>query len=286
MFRLVAHRCDRAEGCTVAIGKEERAQVTVEQFLGMGGNALQHGLCFEAGGYVASHIGQRSHLARAALRLGMKLGGVDGRARVRRDRGQQAQIVVVEHALLRRALHAQHADGLPARLDRYTQIRKRLPAHQCGAKLLAAFLNILVDQQRFAGLDDLAREPLAQFQRIERLADLIREADEIRLPIQQRHVDDICLEDLPHLTSDKLDHRIEFRFSHERLTHRADGGKFPRALLLGIEETRVLEGDAHTARQRLQQAHIRFGEGIFTLEVLQAEIPVDLRACSKRDEDQ
>ena len=76
---------------------------------------------------------------------------------------------------------------------------------------------------------------------------------------------------------------IQFCFRHESLADGADGGKFCGALLLSIEETGILEGDTHTARKRLQQAHIGFGEGVFTFYVLQTEIPVDLRTRAERN---
>ena len=103
------------------------------------------------------------------------------RARIGSDGGQQAQRVIGEDALLRGALHADHTDGALARFDRHAQIRKRFLAHKCCADLRPAFIEILIDEQRLAGLDDLAGQPFAEGKRFERLAKLIWEVDQIRL---------------------------------------------------------------------------------------------------------
>ena len=57
-------------------------------------------------------------------------------------------------------------------------------------------MHILVDQQRLAGLQDLAGQPFAQWQGRHLFPKCIREMDHVGLRIQQGHVNDIRFEGL------------------------------------------------------------------------------------------
>ncbi len=89
------------------------------------------------------------------------------------------------------------------------------------------------------------------------------------------------MENIPRLAANELDHGIQLGLCHQGLGHSANGAKFRCALLFGVEQTRVLQRNAHTACQRLQQAHIRVGKGVLTIKILQAEISVYLHPRSK-----
>ncbi len=152
---------------------------------------------------------------------------------------------------------------VPGPTDRHAEIGKRLHADAHDADLLVLFVDVLVDQQRLACLEDLACQAFAESERGKRFAGLIGEVDQVRLCIEQGQVGDIGVEDLARLAADQLDQAVQFRFGHQRLADGADRREFGRTLLFGIEKARVFEGDAHAAGQRLQQAHIRFSVGLF-----------------------
>ena len=78
----------------------------------MSGDLFEHRFKLARGGDIVADLCQGSHFLRAALGLGMKLGGMDGGACVGGDGVQETQVVIVENTLLGGALHAQHADGL------------------------------------------------------------------------------------------------------------------------------------------------------------------------------
>ena len=64
---------------------------------------------------------------------------------------------------------------------------------------------------------------------------LIWETDDACLLVEQGDISDVGIERVACLTPDQLDHCIQFRFRHERLTDRTDGGQLACAFLLGVE---------------------------------------------------
>ena len=94
--------------------------------------------------------------------------------------------------------------------------------------------------------------------------------------IEQGQIGDVGIEDIVRLSADQLDQALQFGFGHQCLADGADGREFGCALLFGIEEARIFEGDAHAASQCLQQAHIRVGECVLAFHILQTEKAVDL----------
>ncbi|MBV6504455.1 MAG: hypothetical protein AKCLJLPJ_02607 [Fimbriimonadales bacterium] len=68
--------------------------------------------------------------------------------------------------------------------------------------------------------------------------------------------------------------------------HAVDDRQFCHAFLFGIEETRVLEGDAHRVGDRRQQTNIRLSERVFHIQILQADDARHLVADDHRHKEQ
>ena len=71
-----------------------------------------------------------------------------------------------------------------------------------GPEFQAAPVGLAVDDERLAGLDDPARQTFAVLERLQLIAILVGEVDGARLPIVQRDVGDIGLEDRADLLAD------------------------------------------------------------------------------------
>src|SRR6185437_12233575 len=118
-------------------------------------------------------LGLRPGLAR----LGEKLRIADRDADTGGHRREQALVGRGEAAFLARALHADHADRLAAHRDRYAEVRLGMHTDLRRADRLRGVVDGMVQQQRLAGLDDLASEAFAGCERREVVAVRVWKAD-------------------------------------------------------------------------------------------------------------
>ena len=103
--------------------------------------------------------------------------------------------------------------------------------------------------------------------------------------VVQRHIGDVGLERLAHPLSDQLDQRVEIELRRERLADAVDRCELGHALPGLVHEPRVVERDAQAARERRQQALVRFGEGVRPVGVLERDDAGRATADDERDEE-
>ena len=222
--------------------------------------------------------------------LGKQPRVLDGDPDVGRDRAEQVLVGVAEASFLARALHADGADRFAARHDRNPQVRLGRGSHPCHADRAGSRVQRFVDDQRLGRRDDLARPPLADRLRTYVVAIHVREANEARLLVHERDVDDVRAEGLAHLLADELDQRLQLELRGDRLPDGIDRGQLGGALRrlleqdLGLlEQARVLQRDAHAARERGEQPHVGIAEGVFAIDIVQADDAAHLGADEDRD---
>ena len=116
-----------------------------------------------------------------------------------------------------RALHADHAEAGSADGNRHAQVRQRLLADDPRAELQAAPVDLLIDDQRLARLDDPAGEPCAVLQRCDFLAVLVREVDDARARVEQRDVRDVGPEHRANLLADQIEQGSDVELAGELL---------------------------------------------------------------------
>ena len=115
------------------------------------------------------------------------------------------------------ALHADDALALAVEHDRHTEIGQRLLAQNGRAKLLAPPADVGVDDERFASFDDLAGQALAVGHRLEIVTVLEAEVDDSPLPIEERDIRDVGLEDGGDLLADEVDEGVDVELAGQLL---------------------------------------------------------------------
>ena len=129
-----------------------------------------------------------------------------------------------------------------------------------GPEFQAAPVGLAVDDERLAGLDDPARQTFAVLERLQLIAILVGEVDGAGLPIVQRDVGDIGLEDRADLLADQLEQLGKVELARELLRHRVDCSELSGALLRLGKEARVFDGDGRLQRQADQEFEIGVAE--------------------------
>jgi hypothetical protein len=195
-------------------------------------------------------------------------------AHVGRDRGEQPLVALREPPLDLGALHAQHADDLAAGRDRHPQVGLRGAARPLDLELLAPPPDVLVDQERLAGLDDARGHPGPERDGLEGVAVAVLEVNRLRRLVEQRDVGHLRVEHLAHLVAHERDERVEADLGHQRLADAVDRGQLrgslPDLVLLLVElpvRVGVVERDAGVGREVLQQVQVVLGVGVL-LEAL------------------
>ena len=88
------------------------------------------------------------------------------------------------------------------------------------------------------------------------------------------------------MTRDAIHHRRQVERRGDVAADFGERGGLARTALRLVEQSRVLERDAHAVGQRLQQPHVRIAEGVLVLHVHQADDPARLVARDQRHHDQ
>ena len=175
-------------------------------------------------------------------------------------RRQQALVVGAVHAFRLRALHADHAEARAADRDRHAQVRQRLLADDLGAELEAAPVRLAIDDERLARPDDPAGQALAELERLDLLAVLVREVDDAGVRVVQRDVGDVGLEHGADLLADEVEQRRQLELAGELLRHRVDRRELGGAPLRLGEQARVLDRDRRLQRQSDQEIELAVAE--------------------------
>ena len=97
-------------------------------------------------------------------------------------------------------------------------------------ELEAAPVRLVVDDQRLARLDDPAGQALAELERLELVAVLVREVDDAGTRVEQRDVGDVGLEDRADLLADEVEQVGEVELAGELLRDRVDRRELGGAL--------------------------------------------------------
>ena len=113
------------------------------------------------------------------------------------------------------ALHADDADGLPAGQHRHAQEGIGLNADHFHAQLGRLGAHILVQQQRFAALDDLRGQALAKGYPFKFFAIIVWEAYQLFALVQHGHVGDIGFEGLADLLADQFKQSRQLYFGRQ-----------------------------------------------------------------------
>ena len=113
--------------------------------------------------------------------------------------------------------------------------------------------------------------------------------DEPGATVDDADVDDLRVEDLLDLVADEVVHRLHVQLRSQPLLDAVDDGQLGRPLIgLGqqalclVEQARVLERDAQAGGQRRQQAHVRFGERVRPIQVLERDAAAYLAGGEQR----
>ncbi len=124
-------------------------------------------------------------------------------------------------------------------------------------------------------------EPLAALQ-------LVREGDEVRLPVVRGDVQILDMEQLSDALADELVHRRHLELPGERRADLVDDRELGGALfrlreeaLCLVEQAGVLQGDAQARRQRCKESLVRLAEGVL-LEPLETDDTDDPIAAQDR----
>ncbi len=112
-----------------------------------------------------------------------------------------------------------------------------------GSKLEAAPIRLAVDDDRFARLDDPACQALAVLERRELVAVLVGKVDDARLPVQQRDIGDVGLENRAYLLAHQFEQVGKVELARELLRHCVDRCQLRRPLLRLGEQACVLDRD-------------------------------------------
>ena len=122
--------------------------------------------------------------------------------------------------------------------------------------------------------------------------DRVRVASDLVLEVENADIHDLGVKDLLDLVTDQVVHRLHVKLLGEALLDAVDDRQLGSALVclreqaLGLtEQSGILEGDAQTRREGRQQAHVRFGERIRAVDVLERDVTAHLRACPHGCED-
>ena len=83
--------------------------------------------------------------------------------------------------------------------------------------------------------------------------------------------DRLGFKDIFDAIAHQLENTLQVQLGHQAFLHAGDHGEFGVALLGFHEQACVLERHAHAGGQRGQQAQVGFLEGVFPLDVLQAD---------------
>ena len=161
-----------------------------------------------------------------------------------------------------RALHADRTLTSSSHQNRHAEVRQRLFAYNDGPQLEAPPVRVAVDDERLARLDNPARQALAVLERRELVSILVRELDDIGLPVEQGHVGDVGLEQRADLVAHQLEQSVEIELARELLRDRVDRGELGRALLRLGEEPRVLDGHCRLQRKTDEELELAVGEGV------------------------
>ena len=103
----VADGDDRAIGPAIGLRQEDRAVVAMEQLFGVGGDTVHHRCEVEGRRQVATHLGERSRLARTSLRLVEQACVLERDGETAGKRFQQTDIRIAEGEF---ALHVHQLD--------------------------------------------------------------------------------------------------------------------------------------------------------------------------------
>jgi hypothetical protein len=122
-------------------------------------------------------------------------------------------------------LHADHTNGLATDRNRHTQEGARLLPENRHTQLFATMVNIFVDQQGLARLDDLAAQALTKRQRLQMLAIFVWEVDDPCILIEQSHKSDIGSKDGARLLTHQIDEGAYIQLTGQRRGNRIHGGQ-------------------------------------------------------------
>ena len=100
-------------------------------------------------------------------------------------------VLLAEAVLLLGALYADDAQDTIANGDGHAQVGLGRQAHHGLAQLDRAARHILVDQQRLPHAEDVRREPSPKRDGRHFFTECVGEADEVRLRVVQRHINDV-----------------------------------------------------------------------------------------------
>ena len=145
-----------------------------------------------------------------------------GRAHVGRDGAQQMHVLLAEAVLLLGALYADDAQDTIANGDGHAQVGLGRQAHHGLAQLDRAARHILVDQQRLPHAEDVRREPSPKRDGRHFFTECVGEADEVRLRVVQRHINDVRRESLAYLFPHQVDQGIRLQLGGECLADAVD----------------------------------------------------------------
>ena len=124
------------------------------------------------------------------------------------------------------------------------------------------------------------------------LVDPVREADDVRLRVEDGDGQLTRAEDLPDPIADRVDDRLEVELPRERCADLVDDGELGVSLLglteqaLGlVEQSGVLQRDAEAPGQRREQADLGVAERVLAIHVLERDHPGPDAAGDQRHEE-
>ena len=89
--------------------------------------------------------------------------------------------------------------------------------------------------------------------------------------LEHRHLHDLRAEDVSDRFAHGVVDRLRVELARDRLLHAVDQRQLRVPLSRLVHQPRVLERDAQTAGQRLEQLLVRLAEGVLAIDVLQCD---------------